>query len=267
MCDNRYVKMSYFKVISLLQIEGGLGLWKEWEKFQYDGQKEADLSVEIQMHTQWKYRVRVLGNQLGNTVLMDQNCLLSISGSWNRAKLTLLSGRLSDTYKILNALLFTHLSTRNAIEMHSSLVDINGKGIMFLGPSGIGKTTQAELWMKYRKAKIINGDMVFVKQEAERFLGCGSPWHGSSPYCLNKQVPLSALVVLKQSNENSIRCLSGFEMVSSVMNSVFFPTWYEEGHEAVCKTLDTLLNLVPVYELSCRPDEDAVCLTEKAIFI
>ena len=258
--------MHYFKVISLLQIEGGHGLWKEWETFQYGERKKADLFIEIQIDAQWKYGLRVLGEQPGNAVLMDQNCLLSINKSWDRARLTLLSNHLSDTYKLFNALLFTHLSTRHAIELHSSLVDIHGKGIMFLGPSGIGKTTQAELWMKYRDAEIINGDMVFVKQESDRFLGCGSPWHGSSPYCLNKQVPLSALIVLKQSNGNSIRRLTGFEMVSSVMSSVFFPTWYKEGHEAVCKTFDALLRSVPVYELSCRPDEEAVRLVEETVF-
>lgn len=241
-------------------------MWKEWEVFRYDEQKEADLSVEIQIHTQWKYGLRVLGDQPGNATLMDQNCLLSINESWDKARLTLFSSRLFDTYKILNALLFTHLSTRHAIEMHSSLVDVNGKGIMFLGPSGIGKTTQAELWMKYRDAEIINGDMVFVKQEPECFLGCGSPWHGSSPYCLNKQVPLSALIVLKQSRENSVRRLTGFEMVFSVISSVFFPTWYKEGHEAACKTFDALLKSVPVYELSCRPDEEAVRLIEETVF-
>ena len=208
----------------------------------------------------------IVETQAEKNVLADRNCFLSVNSDWTEGIITLFSGQLKDTYKLLNALLLTHLSTRHAIELHSSLVDIHGKGIMFLGPSGIGKTTQAELWMKYREAEIVNGDMVFVKQELDRFLGCGSPWHGSSPYCLNKQVPLSALIVLKQSNENSIRRLTGFEMVSNVMNNVFFPTWYKEGHEAACKTLDALLNVVPVYELSCRPDEDAVRLTEKTIF-
>lgn len=256
----------YYKVISVLQIEGENGLWKDWKVFKCNEQKKRDLSIIIQAHTHWQYGLRVFDEQLENTVLMDQNCLLSINESWNIARITLLNNRLSDAYKILNALLFTHLSTRQAIEMHASLVELRNTGIMFLGPSGIGKTTQAELWMKYRGADIINGDMVFVKQEPDYFLGCGSPWHGSSPYCLNRQVPLSALIVLKQSQENSIRCLSGIEMVSTVMNSVFLPSWYTEGYKAACDTLDALLRTVPVYELSCRPDEDAVRLTEGTVF-
>ena len=36
--------------------------------------------------------------------------------------------------------------------------------------------------------------------------------------------------------------------------------------ELCLETLDHLLTALPVYELSCRPDEDAVRLTEDKIF-
>lgn len=135
-----------------------------------------------------------------------------------------------------------------------------------MGPSGIGKTTQAELWNKYCNALIINGDAVFVQETPEAFLGWGTPWHGSSPYCENTSVPLKAMIVLKQAPENSIRELTGFEKVSAVSNNVFYPTWLENGMELCLETLDHLLSRIPVYELSCRPDEEAVKLTEETIF-
>lgn len=137
---------------------------------------------------------------------------------------------------------------------------------MFLGPSGIGKTTQAELWNQYRDALIINGDVVFVQETPEAFLGWGTPWHGSSPYCENTSVPVKALIVLKQAPENSIRELTGFEKVTAVSNNVFYPRWLEGGMELCLETLNHLLSAVPVYELSCRPDEEAVRLTEEAVF-
>lgn len=260
------VNIMFYNILSEIFIYSKRNLWPEWKLFQYREDRPCALKIIIEENYERQYDMEILGEQPGKPVLKSNECILCVNPEWTKAKLTSFDGHIQDTYKLLNALLLTHLSTRHAIELHSSLVDIHGKGIMFLGPSGIGKTTQAELWMKYRDAEIINGDMVFVKQESDRFLGCGSPWHGSSPYCLNKQVPLSALIVLKQSNGNSIRRLTGFEMVSSVMSSVFFPTWYKEGHEAVCKTFDALLRSVPVYELSCRPDEEAVRLVEETVF-
>lgn len=255
-----------YKFLSSITIKSEYQLWPEWASFCQNAKGKSDLEIHIVSCKNYQNGIAVLDEQPGKNILRLNECLLGVDDDWTRAKVTSFDGNKFDVYKILNVLILTHLSTRHAIEMHASLIDISGRGIMFLGPSGIGKTTQAELWMKYRNAEIINGDMVFVKQEEDGFLGCGSPWHGSSPYCLNRQVPLAALVILKQSPENSIRRLTGFEMVAEVMNSVFFPTWYKEGHEAACKTLDALLRTVPVYELSCRPDEEAVRLTEEAVF-
>lgn len=255
----------FYRILSSIQIDATDRLWPEWALFQCECENNCDLQIDIVSHKQWKYGLEVLEGQLGKAVLKYDDCLLSVNQNWSIAKLTLFESRAIGVSKLLNALLFTHLSVKGTIEIHASLVNKRGRGILFLGPSGIGKTTQAELWMKHLGAEIINGDRVFIKQEDESFLGCGSPWHGSSPYCLNKQVPICAMIVLKQSANNSIRRIVGFEMVSSVMNSVFFPIWYKQGCEAICNTFDTLLKSIPVYELSCRPDEEAVWLTEKMI--
>lgn len=259
------VNMQY-KLLSIIAIKSEYRLWSEWEYFTNNVADHPSLEVYITRCNDYEKNIAILDDQPGKIILKLNECLLCVNDKWTRAKLTSFDGNKFDIYRLLNALILTHLSTRYVIELHASLIDVNSKGIMFLGPSGIGKTTQAELWMEYRNAEIINGDMVFVKQERDCFLGCGSPWHGSSRYCLNKRVPLAALVILKQSPENSIRRLMGFEMVSEVMNSVFFPSWYKEGHEAACKILDVLLQTVPVYELFCRPDESAVRLTEETVF-
>lgn len=167
---------------------------------------------------------------------------------------------------LLCQLFYTHAVRRHILYLHSSLIEYHGHGLMFLGPSGIGKTTQAELWNQYRGALIINGDVVFVQETEDSFLGWGTPWHGSSPYCENTNVPVRAMVVLKQAPDNSIRELTGFEKVTAVSNSVFYPRWLENGMELCLETLDHLLSSVPVYELSCRPDEDAVRLVEDTVF-
>ena len=154
---------------------------------------------------------------------------------------------------------------RRFLMLHSSLISIDGNGILFLGPSGIGKTTQAELWAKYRNARIINGDMVFVQQTENGFIGWGSPWHGSSTYCENANVPIRALVLLKQDLENRVRRLQGFELVSSFANSVYYPLWLEKAAEFCMELLDQILQQIPVLELACRPDEDAVCLLQEEL--
>ena len=168
--------------------------------------------------------------------------------------------------RLLFHIFYIHASQNKTIQFHSALIEREGRGIMFLGPSGIGKTTQAELWEKYRDALIINGDIVFIQKTGENFLGWGTPWHGSSPYCKNTSTPIYAMIVLKQASENFIRELFGFEKVSAISNNVFYPHWLENGMELCLETLDHLLSKIPVYELSCRPDEDAVRLVEETVF-
>lgn len=201
----------------------------------------------------------------GEYVVRCEDDVMLVDNLWEKAWLLPLREK-EHINNFICQLFYTHAVQQHIIYFHSSLIDFYGQGIMFIGPSGIGKTTQAELWNRYRGAVIINGDRVFVQETPEAFLGWGTPWHGSSPYCENTNVPVHAMIVLKQSPENSIRELTGFEKVTSISNNVFYPTWLENGMELCLETLDHLLTKIPVYELSCRPDEDAVKLTEETIF-
>lgn len=164
-----------------------------------------------------------------------------------------------------NQIFYSRVVYHRMIQFHSSLVDWNGQGILFLGPSGIGKTTQAERWAQYQNAEIINGDLVFVQRTETGYLGWGTPWHGSSPYCLNTSVPLKALVVLKQAPHNALRELTGFEKVAEVSGSVFYPTWLEDGMELCTATLNHLLTDLPVYRLDNRADQEAVELLAREL--
>lgn len=155
---------------------------------------------------------------------------------------------------------------KKMICMHSSLVEYQGNGVMFLGPSGIGKTTQAELWYQYRGAKIINGDIVFVQEKEDAFLGWGTPWHGSSVYCENDSVPVKALIVLKQSDKNEICKLNGFRKLETVLKSIYYPQGADDKTELCLNILDNMLKKISVYELACRPEKEAVEIVEKMIF-
>lgn len=161
---------------------------------------------------------------------------------------------------------YKHALYHNAIQMHCSIVDYKSNGLLFIGPSGIGKTTQAELWQNYKKATIINGDIGYIQKVQNNFYAWGTPWHGSSVYCENMNVPIKALIVLQQEKENKIRELKEFEKLVKVADNVFYPEWIEYGLEKCFSLLSDLLNIIPVYELSCRPDEEAVALTEQTIF-
>ena len=153
---------------------------------------------------------------------------------------------------------YSYMSMKNTLLMHASAVAYEGNGIVFTASSGVGKTTQAELWAKYKNAKILNGDKVFLKREQDSIHAWGSPWKGSSPYALNDSVKLRAIVVLEQAEENSIRKLTVMEAIQHFVPHVFFPCWDERCEQAVLTFLDQVLEETDIYLLRCRPDESAV---------
>lgn len=241
-------------------------LEKVWDKFNTSDGDSYDIYIKVYPLRESHYGIEYfeISSDTEKLLRIDNDIMLMQN---DRMRFVILP--LYNTYNLQAFTIqafCTYAVQHHLIQLHSSLVNYNDQGILFLGPSGIGKTTQAELWNKYRDALIINGDMVFVQETEDGFLGWGTPWHGSSPYCENTSVPIHAMIVLKQAPDNSIRELTGFEKVTTVSNSVFYPQWLENGMELCLETLDHLLTKVPVYELSCRPDEEAVTLTEQFIF-
>ncbi len=165
---------------------------------------------------------------------------------------------------VLLAAVYSRLCFENVLLCHASLIDYKGHGILFVGPSGIGKTTQAELWQSFRGADIINGDKAFLKTENGELSGFGLPWKGSSDYCLNRSVKIDAVVVLRQSKSNRIRKLTEAEKLSCFVPHIFLPHWNESCMNSALKTLDKTVSSSQVYLLECLPDEEAVSLTETA---
>lgn len=172
----------------------------------------------------------------------------------------------SGMYALPLSAICSKFSYYGAFLMHASCVDFNGDGVIFAGNSGVGKTTQAQLWQEYLGAEIINGDKAFVREINGEFYGCGLPWKGSSDYCLNRKTRLKGIVVLRQAKENRITRLDAAKATESFMPHIFMPHWDNVCLENVLSIFGNAIEKVPVYLLECRPDEDAVRLTYNTLF-
>ena len=190
--------------------------------------------------------------------------ILLANNNWSEAMSYLLPAHDKD-YALPLAALCSRFSYYNTVLVHSSFVKYQDSGILFTGYSGVGKTTQAQLWEKFLGAQIVNGDKAFIRNVDGKFFGYGLPWKGSSEYCVNTKVPLRAVVVLRQSSENKITHLDA-EAAEYFMPHIFFPHWDSDCLDNALAVFDSLLKSVPVWLLECRPDEESVRLTYDTIF-
>lgn len=169
------------------------------------------------------------------------------------------------THTVLEVIAAEHyIVQKNGFILHCSYIEHNGKAILFTAPSGTGKTTQAELWRKFRGANIINGDRAAVRIADGKILAEGIPFSGSSDYCENRSLPLKAIVYLEKAPETSIRKMGGYEAFSHIWEGVSVNTWDREDLEKAFETVTKTAKAVPVFYLECTPDESAVLALENA---
>lgn len=157
------------------------------------------------------------------------------------------------------------LLQKKAFLLHSSFVELNGYTVLFSGPSGVGKSTQAFNWEKYLNADVLNGDRCVVREMKDGFYGCGSPWAGTSGIYRNEMAPIKGIFILKQAKENKVRRLKA-EAFSKLYQQSIVNEWNSEFVTGLTDLIVRLLGQVPVYELSCRPDEEAVKLAYNTLF-
>lgn len=167
---------------------------------------------------------------------------------------------------VLNCLGAEHLVTETGgFVLHCSCIDYMGSAVLFTAPSGVGKSTQAELWRSLRGTEIINGDRAVIRCAGDNIYACGIPFAGSSAYCLNRSLPLAAVVYLAQAPATSVRRLRGYEAFSRLWEGCSVNTWDRGDMRMVSELVTQVAGSVPVYYLPCTPDESAVTALETAL--
>lgn len=146
----------------------------------------------------------------------------------------------------------------DGLVIHGSAIQWGDKGIIFSGPSGMGKSTQSKLWKKYKNAEMINDDRPAIRVIDSQPYVFGTLWNGARGKGRNKSAPLSAIVLLEQDKQNTIVKLSREEAVSKLMPRSFLPYNSKENMDRALKNLERIVTVTPVFYLKCRPDREAV---------
>ena len=175
----------------------------------------------------------------------------------------------SQAFALNNALMLLYAfasAPHDALEMHSSVVMHGGRGFLFLGRSGTGKSTHSSLWLKHIPGtELLNDDNPVLRIVNGTVRVFGSPWSGKTPCYKAQDVPVGAIVRLHQAPQNVISRLGTVQAYASVLSSCSGFRPFRDVTDAQHGTISAVAMGVPCYEMDCLPDEAAARLCQQTV--
>lgn len=160
-----------------------------------------------------------------------------------------------------------YAASRKALMLHASVVEAEGKGFIFMGESGIGKSTHSRLWTEtFRDCTLLNDDCPLVVAGVDGgFTVAGTPWSGKTPCYRNKACSVGGISRLRQASSNRFVPLDGIEAFVSFIPGMSVMTAAKKLYSDAVSTALDLLGSTRFGILECRPDRDAAVLNRSCL--
>ncbi len=157
------------------------------------------------------------------------------------------------SYPMDRLLMSYFLGEREGMMMHAAGVDIDGKGYIFPGKSGKGKSTLSRQFVSEEGPVVLNDERIAVRKINGEFKAFGTPWPGDAGIAVNRGLPLSGIFFIQHGTHNRIREVESGEAVKRLLPLATIP-WYDP--EMMTKTLlfcEDLVSRIPSYDLHFTP--------------
>jgi hypothetical protein len=184
-----------------------------------------------------------------------------------RSGRVLLSRRFFDTerpvypleYPLDELLMIHRLSRGEGVEVHAvGISDENGRGHLFLGHSGAGKSTTARLWLDRPGVRILSDDRIILRARDGQIWMYGTPWHGDAGIASPDSAPLTGIYLLEHGTSNEQFPLSPGRAAAELFTRTFVTHHSGEGIRFTLEFLDRVTRAVPCSIFKFVPDESAV---------
>ena len=154
-----------------------------------------------------------------------------------------------------------------AISIHASVVQLEGKGYLFMGKSGTGKSTHSALWQAtFEGCELLNDDNPTLRLMENEVWVYGTPWSGKTPCYKNKHYPLAGMVRLKQAQQNRYTDRKDITAFITILPGCSVIRKDTQQYDTLCATLLEIIEKVKVGTLECLPDRDAALVCWGAVF-
>jgi hypothetical protein len=166
------------------------------------------------------------------------------------------AGRETDPmeYPLDGLILYYITSIHNSIMIHASGINNAGKGYLFSGISGKGKTTMAKLWDK-SGCMVIHDDRLIIRKTGSEYIMYNTPvYKNDSP----RESKIDRFFLIEHGKKNRIIPVKGAECVSLVMANCIQHNWNREVIDRLLGSVSELCADIPVSKLFFTPDRTVI---------
>lgn len=155
----------------------------------------------------------------------------------------------------------------HALLLHSASIVYRNHAILFTAPSGTGKTTQTDLWHRWREGVTdLNGDRNVLQKTEEGWFACGFPVYGGSNRCEQKAAPIEAIVIIRQSPCDEIHELTAMEKTALLYSEMTVMSAKRENAETGISMVMELASQVRIIQFNCTMNENAVDVLHRYLY-
>jgi hypothetical protein len=158
---------------------------------------------------------------------------------------------------------YIELLSHGGMMLHASAVAYGGRGYLFSGPCGVGKSTHTRLWQEMLgdEAIIFNDDKPALRFLDGKWYAYGTPWCGKNGINVNMKVPLAGICFLRQAEENRIRSLSPREALSELIPQTLYRLRNPQRRALMLAHVESVLTEIPIFRLENKPNVEAAELS------
>lgn len=225
---------------------------------------EPDIIQEFYAEPQGGHSIRIY------THPRSLAAILHASADWRQAHAEIFGDKDTQSYALGNVIMMLYALTAldtNALLIHASVIEHGGKGYIFQGKSGTGKSTHSRLWLKYiPDTALLNDDNPVVRLMPDGTVRVfGTPWSGKTPCYINRSVPVGAFVRLFQAPANKIVQMQPPLSGASIVGSSSGMRWDTDFYTRMLQLSFSIAKQTGIFTLHCLPDEEAARICHAAV--
>jgi hypothetical protein len=162
-------------------------------------------------------------------------------------------------YPLDELLTINLLAKGRGTEVHAcGIVDSLGRGHLFVGQSGAGKSTMARLWENEPNIIVLSDDRIILRKMKNSIWMYGTPWHGDAGLASPARAPLTTVYFLEKGQKNELIAQKPSDSMSRLFACSFPPFYNREALNFTLGFLEDVVINVPCYGLKFKPDKSVV---------